>query len=126
MENNVVEKNKNKNLIIGVMACIIILLIAALVYFLFIKKGDSEKEPQKQEEKTNSNYDILNYQCKKEYCDGEDYINVRELLKSDDPVKSLYSGNDHKIHAVLLENVSIGNRYLYMVDENKYYFKSLE
>ncbi len=124
MENNNVEQNKNKNLIIVVMACIIILLIAALVYFLFIKKGDSEKEPQKQEEKTNINYDILNYQCKKEYCDGEDYINVRELLKSDDPVKSLYSGNDHKIHAVLLENVSVGNRYLYMVDENKYYFKN--
>ena len=41
MENNVVEQNKNKNLIIGVMACIIVLLIAALVYFIFIKKDDS-------------------------------------------------------------------------------------
>ena len=40
MENNVVETNKNKNLIIGVMTCIIVLLIAALVYFAFIKKED--------------------------------------------------------------------------------------
>ena len=46
MENNVVETNKNKNLIIGVMACIIVLLIALLVYFLFIKK-DEPNQPVK-------------------------------------------------------------------------------
>ena len=46
MENNVIETNKNKNLIIGVMACIIVLLIALLVYFLFIKK-DEPNQPVK-------------------------------------------------------------------------------
>ena len=40
MENKVSETNKNKDLIIGVMACIIVVLIAALVYFAFIKKAD--------------------------------------------------------------------------------------
>ena len=64
MENNVVETNKNKNLIIGVMACIIVLLIAALVYFIFIKK-DKPEEPVKpqdnqQVDKMLSNEEALN------------------------------------------------------------------
>ena len=46
MENNVVETNKKKNLIIGVMACIIVLLTVVLVYFVFIKKYES-KDPVK-------------------------------------------------------------------------------
>ena len=49
MENNVVEQNKNKNLIIGVMACIIVLLIAALVYFVFIRKDKPEEPPKPQD-----------------------------------------------------------------------------
>ena len=39
MENN--TNKTNKNLIIGVMTCVILLLIAALVYFLFIKKDNN-------------------------------------------------------------------------------------
>lgn len=40
MENNIVEQNKNKNLIIGVMSCVIVLLIAILIYFVFIRKEE--------------------------------------------------------------------------------------
>ena len=40
MEDNVVETIKKKNVIMGVMACIIILLIGELVYFVFVKKED--------------------------------------------------------------------------------------
>lgn len=64
MENNVVEQNKNKNLIIWVMACIIVLLIAALVYFLFIKKDDkpvdNKGENNQQVDKILSNEEALN------------------------------------------------------------------
>ena len=44
MENN--TNKTNKNLIIGVMTCVILLLIAALVYFLFIKKDKFEDKGQ--------------------------------------------------------------------------------
>ena len=57
MENNVIEKGKKKNLIIGIMACLIILLIAALVYFIFIKKDKKEElvKPQESEKIENNN-----------------------------------------------------------------------
>ena len=62
MENNVVEQNKNKNLIIGVMACIIVLLIAALVYFMFIKKDKSEETIKPQDNRqTENKEDTFNY-----------------------------------------------------------------
>lgn len=49
MENNVVEQNKNKNLIIGVMACIIVLLTVVLVYFVFIRNDKPEVPPKPQD-----------------------------------------------------------------------------
>ena len=64
MENNVAEANKKKKLIIGVMACISILLIGALVYFLFIKKDKSEEKVKPQDnqqvDKILSNEEALN------------------------------------------------------------------
>lgn len=49
MENSVIEKEKNKNLIIGIMACLIILLIVALVYFVFIKKDKDQESTKAQD-----------------------------------------------------------------------------
>ncbi len=46
MENVVKEESKNKNLIIGVLVFVIVLLLAALIYFVFIKKAEP-KEPVK-------------------------------------------------------------------------------
>ena len=48
MENNVVEKNKEKSIIIWIMACTIILLIIALTYFVFIKKDVKGKDNNEQ------------------------------------------------------------------------------
>ena len=60
MENNVVEQNKNKNVIIGLMACVIILLIAALVYFVFIKKDGSQQSVKPQDnQQVNNNEEKL-------------------------------------------------------------------
>ena len=49
MENNVVEQNKNKNLIIGVLVFIIALLLAVLVFLVFIKKDEPQKQVKSQE-----------------------------------------------------------------------------
>ncbi len=46
MENVVKEESKNKNLIIGVLVFVIVLLLAVLVYFVFIKK-DGTQQPVK-------------------------------------------------------------------------------
>lgn len=55
MENNNAEANKNKNLIIGVMACVIVLLIAALVYFVFIRKDDVQPKNENNNQQENAN-----------------------------------------------------------------------
>ena len=64
MENVVKEESKNKNLIIGVLVFVIVLLLAALIYFVFIKK-DNTSEPVKpqdnqQVDKMLSNEEALN------------------------------------------------------------------
>lgn len=126
--NNIQSTNEQKsNINITLIIIIIMLLIFLGIagYFLFINKGDSGKESQKQDTKININYDILNYHCKKEYCDVEDYDFVKELLKTSDRVRTIFDGgNDRKTHVVLLENASTGNVYLYSVDNDKYYFKN--
>ena len=55
MENSVVETNKKKNLIIWVMACVIVLLIVALVYFVFINKDNSVEPIKSQDNKQTEN-----------------------------------------------------------------------
>ena len=124
--NNIVNENNNKksnaNWTLLIVIIIILILLGIAGYFLFIKKSNGKEEPQKQEEKININYDILNYQFISDY-DSEDCTNIQQLLKTDDEVQSLYAGKDYKIHVVLLKSVTKGNNYLYMVDEDKYYFK---
>ena len=101
MENNAVETNKNKNLIIGVMACVIVLLIAALVYFLFIKKDKHEEtvKPQNNQQTDNINNQAnenTNKVITKSLIEGkpEGYNNNinKEIIK---PIKQLnYNGKD--------------------------------
>ena len=138
--NQPTQNNTNK-IVFALMALIIVGLAGYIVYTKFIQKDD-KSEPkssntqeqennnsqdgnsntQEQEVKTNANYAVLNYQCKNEYCDGEDRINVKQLLKTNDTVKTIYDDKNHKHHVILLENNN-GNVYLYLVDEDKYYFK---
>lgn len=121
MQNN----NGNNKILIILMALIIVGLVGYIVYAKFIQKDDNtEPKPNNtQEEKTNVNSDVLNYQCKGEYCSDEDYANIKQLLKISDPVKGLYAGNDYKYHVVILEGSS-GNKYLYSADDDNYYFKN--
>jgi hypothetical protein len=60
MENNVVEQNKKKNLIIGVLVCIIVVLTVVLVYLLFLKKDKLEEpiKPQDNQQVENIDKDI--------------------------------------------------------------------
>ena len=129
------EPKSNVNITLIIIIIILFILLGIAGYFLFIKKGDNETkqpsdfptpqvEPQKQDDNLNVNFDVLNYQCKEKHCDNVDYLDVKQLLKTSDVVKYLYKGNDNKNHVVLLENVSDGNRYFYLVDEDKYYFKN--
>ena len=137
--------NNNTNKIVFILMVLIIVgLVGYVAYTKFIQKNDKpELKPnntqeqennnsneneynnnaQKQETKANINYEVLNYQCKNEYCNGEDYINVKQLLKISDTVKTIYNDKDHKHHVILLKNNS-GSVYLYLSDENKYYFKN--
>ena len=57
MENIVKEDSKNKNLIIGVLVFVIVLLLAALVYFVFIKK-DGSQQPVKPQDNQQVNNDV--------------------------------------------------------------------
>ena len=108
MENNVVEQNKNKNLIIGVMACIIVLLIAALVYFIFIKKDDAQPKNENnnnQQENANNNEKEeisykpwMNYILEQnmtsieliEYPCSEDNFEKRTITITTDQLKSIF------------------------------------
>ena len=54
MENNVNEENKKKNIVIGVLAFIVVILLTALIYFVFIK-NDKPVEPQKTQDNTQEN-----------------------------------------------------------------------
>ncbi len=124
--NQPIPNNNTNKIVFVLMALLIVGLAGYIVYSKFIQKNDNPKPNDTQtQEKTNINYDVLNYKCKKEYCDSEDYTNVKELLKTSDRVRTIFdSSNDHKNHAVLLENASTGNVYLYSVDNDKYYFKN--
>lgn len=145
------ESKSNTNWVLVIIIIILVILLGVAGYFLFIKnekgeveqpnnsqiqetetsqnqenenKEDGEIESQKQEENVNINYDILNYQCKEKSCDYIDYSNVKKLLNTNDTVLALYDGKDHKKYAILLESIDKGNRYLYFVNTDKYYFKN--
>ena len=123
--NQQASNNTNK-IVFALMALIIVGLAGYIVYTKFIQKDDkTEPKPNSthEEEKKNINYDVLNYQCKNEYCDGEDYINVKQLLNANDTVIGIYGGKDFKNHVVRLKSAS-GNQYLYLVDDGEYYFKN--
>ena len=124
-ESNVQQEKKNNNKTIEIIILVIgLLLIGFAGYKLFIEKPkpDKSNDTNKQDVKVNINYDVLNYQCKNEHCDDDDYINIKQLLKTNDTVKGMYGGKDFKNHVIELESSS-GNSYLYLVDEDKYYFK---
>lgn len=108
---------------IVLLTLIIVGLVGYIMYIKFFQNNDSVDESSSNSP-IHINYDVLNYQCKKDYCDSIDYQNIKQLLKTNDNVKNLYGGIDHKTHAVILENIANKNVYLYLVDKDKYYFKT--
>lgn len=110
-------KTKNNSILI-IIIIVLLILLGVAGYFLFVKNNGEKKE-----EKVNINTDVLNYQCKEYLCGEEDYNSIKELLKTDDNVTYIYSDKNNKNHAIVLENVTNRNKYLYMVDKDKYYFK---
>jgi len=118
-------ENGKKNILIGILIVLVLLLAGFICYDKIWKRNQSiPKETNNNEEKANINYEILNYQCKDEFCNSQDYANIKQLLKTSDIVNGLYKGKDKKNHAVVLESVVNKNRYLYLVDNDKYYFKN--
>ncbi len=107
MENNVVEQNKNKNLIIGVMACIIVVLIAALVYFLFIKKDDSIKN-QDNHQTENDNNNQSNDDNEK-----NEEINAYALLLYSDYRNKKYYGSS----VVYVKDISMDSKIANIIDQ---------
>lgn len=110
MENNAIETNKNKNLIIGVMACIIVLLIVALVYFVFIKKddktvdnkGENNQQVIDNNDKTNENDNLkpwMKYILEQnitsmeliEYPCSEDNFEKRTITITTDQLKNIFN-----------------------------------
>ena len=125
------QNNTNK-IVFVLMALIIVVLAGYIVYTKFIQKNanpeskpnDMQEQGNNNSQEENTNYEVLNYQCKNKFCDGEDHINVKQLLKTSDTVKTIYDDKNHKHHVILLENPNNGSVYLYLVDEDKYYFKN--
>ena len=106
MDNNVIETNKKKNVIIGVMACVIVLLIIALVYFAFIKK-----EGKPVDNKGENNQQVIN--------------NRTNDVSSNKIKESLYDGNlsyDIKLVSAYEDEKSGVTIYLY--DDGTYYFNT--
>lgn len=144
MKNNAVEQNKNKNLIIWVMTCILVLLITSLVYFIFINKEENKKYEDNAEYKL-ENFDeyinklkedgliknvkyefheiIQNYEYKQ--LDGRDDISIK--LSQNKKINLLYDDESN----IIISNVSdvkdyvdvLHGDYVYIITNNGSVYK---
>ena len=95
MENVVKEESKNKNLIIGVLVFVIVLLSVALVYFVFIKKDKTEEptKPQDNQQVENNTKDEYGLSGKS-FKTKDDKITLKIVDKTDkkayDDAKNVY------------------------------------
>lgn len=123
MENNVAEKNRNKNLIIGVMACVIILLIAALVYFVFIKKVDKpvdNKEGNNQQVIDNTTNDSSPNKTKEALYDGNLSYGIKLVSAYEDEKTggSIYLYDDGTYYYGVQGEMESGSLGTYSIDNN--------
>ncbi len=123
MENNVVETNKNKNLIIGVMECVIILLIAALVYFVFIKKADKpvdNKEGNNQQVIDNTTNDSSPNKTKESLYDGNLSYGIKLVSEYEDEKTgvSIYLYDDGTYYYSVQGEMESGSLGTYSIDNN--------
>ncbi len=112
MKKNVVETNKNKNLIIGVMACIIVLLIAALVYFVFIKKEDKSID--------NTTNDVSQNKTKEVLYDGNLSYGIKLVSAYEDEKTggSIYLYDDGTYYYSVKGETESGSLGTYSIDNN--------